>query len=199
MTFDYIPPFPARPESALSKMQLLCRARENLLSIWTTSDFEQCTLNTKILGKTIFVANSPDTVRHVFVKTKDSFERKSDLIRRAIKPLIGNGLFISDGEIWRIRRRIVGSAIHGSRVPGFVPFMIEAIVELRDTWTARLRRDSSPSNVLQLDILREMTKLTAEIISRSIFGCELGKEHAQSVAEGFSQYQKNIGAFNLLA
>ncbi|OGV26270.1 MAG: hypothetical protein A3F18_03755 [Legionellales bacterium RIFCSPHIGHO2_12_FULL_37_14] len=44
-----------------------------------------------------------------------------------------------------------------------------------------------------------MTKLTAEIIARSIFGCDLGKENAQKIADGFSHYQSNIGAFNLLA
>ena len=198
MPDDYIPPFPARSNRALTTIELYRRARENLLSIWTQSDFEKPTLQTRILGKTIFVANSPDMVRQVFVKSKDSFERKSNLMRRAIKPLVGDGLFISDGETWRQRRRIVGSAIHGSRVPGFMPLMLDAIVELRAQWTKQLS-GSSENNPPQFDMLREMTKLTAEIISRSIFGCTLGAAHAQRVAEGFSSYQKNIGAFNLLA
>ena len=47
-------------------------------------------------------------------------------------------------------------------------------------------------------MLSEMAKLTADVISRAIFGRQLGKEHAQDIAEGFSEYQKNIGAFNLL-
>lgn len=194
---DYIPPFPARPVSARTKIELYRLARENLLSIWTKSDFEQPTLQTRLLGKTIFVANSPDMVRQVFVKFKDSFEPKSNLMRRALKPLVGDGLFISDGETWRSRRRVVGSAIHGSRVPGFMPLMIDAIVELRTQWTTQLSM-SSEKNHPQFDLLSEMTKLTAEIISRSIFGCTLGAVHAQRVAEGFSTYQKNIGAFNVL-
>ena len=195
MKEDYIPPFPARSDHALTIMELYSRARENLLSIWTTSDFEKPTLRTRLLGKTIFVANSPDMVRQVFVKSKENFERKSNLMRRAIKPLVGDGLFISDGETWRSRRRIVGSAIHGSRVPGFMPLMLDAIVELRTQWTKQLTvENESPP----FDLLSEMTKLTAEILSRSIFGSPLGKEHALRVAEGFSTYQKNIGAFNVL-
>lgn len=193
MTADYIPPYPPRSEVPLSKLDLFLSARKNLISIWMESDFEKPVLNAKILGQTIYIANSPETVRHVFVKAKDSFERKSDLMRRAIKPLVGDGLFISDGETWRSRRRVVGSAIHGSRVPGFMPLMLEAIIELREQWMERI---SSPCP-MPFDMLKEMTKLTAEIISRSIFGCALGKEHAQNVADGFEQYQKNIGAFNL--
>ena len=146
MTDDYIPPCPSRSDRALTTLELFRRARENLLSIWTASDFEQPILQTRVLGKTIFVANSPDMVRQVFVKSKDTFERKSNLMLRAIKPLVGDGLFISDGETWRSRRRVVGSAIHGSRVPGFLPLMLEAIVELRSQWTNQLSLEVSKNN-----------------------------------------------------
>ena len=194
---DYIPPFPPRHSQGLSTLQLLRKGRENLLSIWSTNDFECKTIQAKLLRQHIVIANSPETVRQAFVTANSSFEPKSHLMKRALKPLVGDGLFISDGETWRTRRRIVGSVIHGSRVPEFTPLMIEAMIELREQWTRQLHLPAiDRSN--RIDMLNEMAKLTAEVISRAIFGQQLGKEHAQDIAEGFKDYQKNIGAFNLL-
>jgi cytochrome P450 len=193
----YIPPHPHRHEHGLSTMELLRKGRTNLLSIWSANDFECKIITAKLLKQHIVIANSPETVRQAFVTANASFESKSHLMQRALKPLVGDGLFISDGETWRTRRRIVGSVIHGSQVPGFTPLMVEAMVELREQWTKRLATSSTePSQGIEM--LSEMAKLTAEVISRAIFGRQLGKEHAQNIAEGFSEYQKNIGAFNLL-
>ena len=193
----YIPPYPPRHVEVLSTLAILRKGRENLLSVWSARDFEINTISVKLLAQHIVIANSPETVRQAFVTANASFESKSHLMQRALKPLIGDGLFISDGETWKTRRRIVGSVIHGSRVPGFTPLMIEAMVELREQWTTRLRM-ASTENPPDIDMLSEMAKLTADVISRAIFGRQLGKEHAQDIAEGFSEYQKNIGAFNLL-
>lgn len=189
---DYIPPHPPRHTTALSTLEILRKGRENLLSVWSEQDFAQTSFNFKLLRQHIIIANSPDTVRQAFVTANSSFERKSNLMQRALKPLIGDGLFISYGDTWRNRRRIVGSVIHGSRVPGFTPLMIEAMLELRQQWA--VSQEINP----EIDMLSEMAKLTADVISRAIFGRQLGKEHAQNIAEGFSDYQKNIGAFNLL-
>jgi cytochrome P450 len=44
----------------------------------------------------------------------------------------------------------------------------------------------------EVDALAEMAKLTAEIISRTIFGSRLGHEHAEEVVSGFADYQRHI-------
>lgn len=193
---DYTPPYPPRHPQGLSTLALLRKGRENLLSVWAAGDFETNIITAKILRQPIVIANSPDLVRQAFVTANASFEQKSHLMQRALKPLIGDGLFISHGEIWRTRRRIVGSVIHGSRVPGFTPLMIEAMVELRDQWVQQLREAREVP--VMVDMLSEMAKLTADVISRAIFGRQLGKNNAHNIAEGFSEYQKNIGAFDLL-
>lgn len=185
----FVPPYPHRHQKGLSTFDILRKGRNNLLSIWTEDDFRRETIQAKLLKQHIVIANSPETVRKAFVTANASFEEKSHLMQRALRPLIGDGLFISHGETWRTRRRIVGSVIHGSRVSGFTPSMIEVMVSLRDQWALQPKL---------LDMRHEMAKLTAEVISRAIFGQTLGQEHAQNIAEGFKAYQKKIGAFNLL-
>lgn len=194
---NYIPPYPPRSPQPLTTFNLLRKGRKNLLSIWFKDAFELSIFQTKIFKQHIVIANSPDTVRQAFVTANASFERKSHLMQRALKPLIGDGLFISDGDTWRTRRRIVGSVIHSSKVPSFTPLMIGAMLELRERWTKQLLYPSADVK-LNIDMLNEMAKLTADVISRAIFGRQLGMEHAQDIAEGFSEYQKNIGAFDLL-
>ena len=54
----------------------------------------------------VFVASSPDTVQAVFVDRAANYECKSPQQRHALKPLIGDGLFISDGATWRARRQV---------------------------------------------------------------------------------------------
>jgi cytochrome P450 len=50
-------------------------------------------------------------------------------MRHALKPLLGEGLFISDGAAWAACRRIVAPTVHVSRLPSFAPIMVEAAAE----------------------------------------------------------------------
>jgi cytochrome P450 len=46
-------------------------------------------------------------------------------------------------------------------------------------------------------VLREMATLTAEIITRTIFGRRLGGEHATEIVAAFSEYQRFVGQLDL--
>lgn len=54
-----------------------------------------------------------------------------------------------------------------------------------------MQQDLNKEN--QIDMLSEMTKLTADVIARAIFGSQLGKEKFSEIAEGFTEYQKILG------
>ena len=69
--------------------------------------------------------------------------------------------------------------------------MVETAVEMRDRW-ARLQPPS-------IDALAEMAHLTAEIICRTIFGRQLGREHAGEIVDGFSDYQRLIDQIDLVS
>src|SRR5438067_8240408 len=121
----------------------------------------------------------------------DSFERKTPQMRHALFPLLGDGLFISDGETWRRRRRIVAPIVHASRLSLYAPTMVEAATEAADRWAALA--EGAPT-----DVLRDMATLTAEIICRAVFGPRLGHEHASEIVAAFSDYQRLVGQLDLL-
>src|SRR5579883_2978981 len=172
---DFVPPFPERPKEPLPPLALLRAARRNLLAIWHEKSFEYQFFSTRVLARPLFVCNSPDTVAAAFINHHDSFERKTPQMRHALAPLLGDGLFISDGELWQQRRRIVAPIVHASRMSLFAPTMVEA----------------------PIDALREMATLTAEIICRTIFGPRLGAEHATEIVASFSSYQAAVAQVDL--
>lgn len=188
----YVPPCPLRPESTPPVWKLIGLARRNFLSVWPSSAFAKPWLRIAVLRKQIFVCNSPDLVQEAFVRKHDTFERKSAQMRHALEPLLGDGLFISDGETWRRRRQIVGPIIHASKVRDFFPVMAETIAERRAAWEA-----AGPD--APVDMLQEMAHLTAEIICRTIFGRQLGRDYAAEVVESFTDYQRHIDQIDLIS
>jgi len=187
---DFIPPFPERPKQPLSAFATLRLARRNFLAIWEERCFEWEVFSTRVLSRSLFVCNSPDTVASAFVEHHDSFERKSPQMRHGLAPLLGDGLFISDGDTWRRRRRIVAPIVHVSHLPLFAPLMVQAAGETAERW-ASLRRDRP------INALTEMATLTAEIICRTVFGRQLGAEHAAEIVAAFSEYQRLVGQLDL--
>jgi len=187
---DFVPPYPERPKQPLSALATLRLARRNFLAIWEERSFEWEIFSSRILSRTLFVCNSPDTVARAFVEHHDSFERKSPQMRHSLAPLLGDGLFISDGDTWRRRRKIVAPIVHVSHLPLFAPVIVQAAAEIAERW-ARSSQDTP------VNILTEMATLTAEIICRTVFGRQLGAAHAAEIVAAFSEYQRLIGQLDL--
>jgi cytochrome P450 len=188
--YDFVPPYPERPKQPLSAFAILRLARRNFLAIWEERSFEWEIFSSRILSRTLFVCNSPDTVARAFVEHHDSFERKSPQMRHGLAPLLGDGLFISDGDTWRRRRKIVAPIVHVSHLPLFAPVMVQAAAETAERWA----RSSQGTPV---NVLTEMATLTAEIICRTVFGRQLGATHAAEIVVAFSEYQRLIGQLDL--
>src|SRR5476651_1034737 len=109
---EFIPPFPYRFPQEPSIWQRLKAGRRNLIGIWAEAAFEYDFVWMKVFAQRVFVCNTPETVQYAFNARNSVFERKSPLMRQMLRPLIGDGLFISDGETWRKRRRLVAPIIH---------------------------------------------------------------------------------------
>jgi cytochrome P450 len=187
---NFVPPHPERPKEPLPLLAMIGAARRNFLAVFDEKCFEYQFFQTRILNRKVFVCNSPDTVAEAFIALHESFQRKTPQMRHALSPLLGDGLFISDGNLWRQRRRIVAPIVHVSRLPVFAPTMVEAASETAERW-AKL------PNGAPIDALREMATLTAEIICRTIFGPRLGAEHATEIVAAFSAYQREVAQLDL--
>jgi cytochrome P450 len=187
---DFVPPYPDRLSKEPSPWQRIRLGRRNLLAAFEEQAFEYGFVSVKVLAREVFLCNTPDSVQFAFSTHNDSFERKSPSHRKSLQPLLGDGLFVSDGDTWRRRRRIVAPIVHISRLAEFVPIIVDSACKARERWAGQ----NAPA---EIDALREMAQLTAEIICRTIFGRQLGRECALEVVEGFSDYQRRIGQIDL--
>ncbi|MBL6457016.1 cytochrome P450 [Belnapia sp. T6] len=169
---------------------MLRRARRNFLEVWLAGHFSQPLIQTRVLAQRILVCNSPESVQQAFIDGHEALERKSPQMRHALEPLLGDGLFISDGLVWRERRRVVAPVTHHSRLPELAPVMTSVIEERRDAW--RGLPPGAPT-----DILASMGQLTAEVICAALFGRRLGAGAAATVVEAFRRYQARIGNTDL--
>jgi cytochrome P450 len=162
----------------------------DLLSGWTEDCFRVDHFSLRILGRQIYIPNSPETIKHVMVTHHSNYERKSPQMRRALEDLLGDGLFISDGDTWKFRRRVVAPIIHANRMDTFAPIMVNTSADMAAHWQAL-------GENVQVNILVEMASLTAEIISRAVFGDDLGRAKAKEVIDGFSLYQRLVDQVNI--
>src|SRR5947209_3720969 len=188
---EFVPPYPYRMPATPFWLRRVFLARRNLLSMFEEEAFEYQVAQLKVLMHDVFLCNSPESVQFAFSTHNDSFERKGPAYRHSLQPLLGDGLFVSDGHTWRSRRRIVAPLVHGPRLPQFAPIMIQAARETAERWAGL-----APA---ELDMLSEMAQLTAEIICRSLFGSRLGRDRALEVVKGFTDYQSRIGNVDIMS
>lgn len=174
----------AKPPGGL---RLALMARHSLLGLWTEASYAARDFDYPLLRRQVCVFNDPASIKAVFVTQAERFERKGPMMRQALAPLLGDGLFISDGETWRRRRPLVADIAHKTQVPFYAPMMTGAVAEMLQGW-----RDGA-----RINLLPAMAELAAQIIARSIFGTRLGAEALAGIVHGFARYQARIDSFNL--
>lgn len=165
--------------------------RRNFLAMWEEDAFRLEFSQAPLFVRQSFLCNSPDSVQFALSAKNSSFERKGPQMRHALSPLLGDGLFISDGATWKSRRRMVAPIVHVSRLSQFAPVMVEAALEVRQRW--------DKNEGATIDVLAESATLTAEIICRAIFGRKLGHDYARQIVDSFSEYQRLIGQTDLIS
>jgi cytochrome P450 len=174
-----------RPAKWMVNLKLLMKLRSNLLSVWPIRAYQGLTFEFKLFNQHYFHCNSPDSVKRVFLQQHDNYDRKSPQMRNALEPLLGDGLFVSDGELWKERRAYCAPAFEAERLPGFAEVMVDSAQALAEQW-AKLPSGSS------VDMLNEMARLTSLIIGRTIFGDKTSDAEAAQVVRAFSTYQEAI-------
>ena len=181
-------PRPRSKEAGL--LQVVLGARHSLIGNWMEEYYRSCVSSFRILRRQVIVVNDPEHVKYVMVTRHANFERKSPQMRRALEMLLGDGLFISDGQTWRQRRPLVADIVHKRRLPEFAGTMEQATA-------AAIARWSELPTQAEFELTADMAHLTAQIISRAVFGKNLGAPAARQVVEGFATYQKHVDSFNL--
>ncbi len=134
-----------------------------------------------------YMCNDPSLVRRVLQERPDDFP-KSDRIREGLAPLLGQSVFVTNGEMWKRQRRIIDPAFEGGRLKDTFPAMWaagEAAVARMGTGVVEVEEFSSHA--------------AADVIFRTLFSLPIEDRDATAVFHAFRAYQRTQPILNLAA
>jgi cytochrome P450 len=140
--------------------------------------------------KRIYIANQPDLVQRILVEEADDFP-KDPMIAGMLGLLMGNSVFVANGEEWKCQRRMMDGAFELTRLRSVFGMMSEAVNALVARMAAR--RDGEE---VQVDV--DMTLVTADIIFRTIFSEPFDPRNAEPVYDAFLRFQETAYAHGML-
>src|ERR1700752_2436753 len=114
----------------------------------------------RFLGRTSLLLNDPAAIRQVLVDGNAQFQRTRATMR-ILRPILGDGLFISDGDAWRHQRRTLAPAFTPKASTLLTPHILAAA---RETVAALASAGDRPVN-----LLAAVQHLTLEIAGRTMF------------------------------
>jgi cytochrome P450 len=111
-----------------------------------------------------YVVAAPEGVKRVFLDNVANYP-KTEMERRFFSAVFGDGLLSSEGETWRAHRRTMAPSFSPPSVAAYAPAMVEETLAFRDRW------DQTPQDE-PIDVARDMSRLTLQIISRAVFSTD---------------------------
>ena len=124
----------------------------------------------------------PDAIEEILVVRNRDFI-KSPGVRLLLRPLIGNGLFLSEGEFWLRQRRLVQPAFHRQRIAAYGQVMISYAQRRLAKW-----KDGDV-----VDVHAEMMTLTQEIVAKTLFDADVSDE-SYAIAQASNVLAADFGS-----
>lgn len=117
-------------------------------------------------GHDSYQLNHPDLIRDALIEHGDAFE-KAATDRAIFAQSMGEGLLNTEGDTHRQHRKLAQPAFHHKRIDAYTQTMIDYTARMIDeTW-----RDGT-----MLDLHMAMTRLTMEIVSKSLYSVDVHHE-----------------------
>ena len=113
---------------------------------------------------TSYLLTDPAHVEHVLQTNSRNFNKGR--VYKELIPSTGEGLFVTDGDIWRRQRRLAQPAFHKDRIAGFARIMTDSTEAMLDRW--RTKENGEP-----FEIGGEMLQLTLGIVGKALFSRDL--------------------------
>jgi cytochrome P450 len=177
------PPYPVPLQSKASFLTRFFRGGKSWLDIQFERGYNMKMGHIRMPGVNAYIVNEPSLVRRILVEQWERFP-KHHLLDRMLKPLLGDSIFTSNGELWKRQRRMIDPAFEQTRLQIVFPLMYAAIEGLLH----RLDKHTD-GDILDVDI--EMTHVTADIIFRTVFSEPMEGEDAHRVFNEFIRFQQS--------
>src|SRR5207247_6502418 len=103
--------------------------------------------------------NRPEAIRHVLIDNAENYARSRATIR-LLHPIVGNGLFLAEGNDWREQRRTVAPSF----APRTLPLLARHVAGVADALVVNLAAERG-----EVDLLEHIDQLAIEVAGRAMF------------------------------
>ena len=158
----FVPVHPPRPAGPLPVWRLFVgEMAKNPMAGCAEPGFSNLYGSRNILGVTYHLVSDPEGIRRILLDNQPNYVRPFFLPK--LLPLLADGLFGADGASWKSQRRLMAPVFTPGAVGEFLPLFQTAARQAADGWRPGV-----------IDMARESTHLTFEIISQALFSGEHG-------------------------
>ena len=184
------PPKPASRPNNVSLWRYARLFRRDLLSAQPERLYRAWMAEFKTPFFRSYLLNQPDLVKTVLKDRPDAFP-KSGRVSEGLRPLLGNSVFLTNGETWKRQRRIIDPAFEGGRLKDTFPAMWAAAEAAVARLQMRIGED--------VEIEEETSHAAADVIFRTLFSIPIEHEIANQVFSEFRAYQRSQPILNIAA
>jgi len=185
------PPKPPARADKVSLWRYMQLFRQDILSAQPARLYRAWMAEFKTPFFRSYMINDPELLKTVLKDRPDDFP-KSDRIGSGLRPLLGNSVFLTNGETWKRQRRIIDPAFEGGRLRDTFP----AIYAAAEAATKRMSQQATGEPV---DIEPETSHAAADVIFRTLFSIPIEDKIASQVFDQFRHYQRIQPILNLAA
>ncbi|WP_323023040.1 cytochrome P450 [Pararhodobacter sp.] len=186
-----LPPKPPSRQGRFAFFRYLRSFRRDILSANPERLYRAKMAEFRIPFLHTFLVNEPALWKRVLTEAPRDFP-KSPRMAAGLEPLLGQGVFLTNGALWERQRRIIDPAFEGGRLRDTFP----AIWAAGEATVARLRARAGEAPV---EVEAEMSHSTADVIFRTLFSVPIEDRTASAVFGAFRDYQGTQPLINLAA
>ncbi len=183
-----VPPAPPRTPDDMGGLERMRLMRESAIGTWTQRAYEDDVLEGGFFGRSSFILNTPDAIRHVLVDNYENYTRTPAGFR-VLRPMLGQGLLIAEGRPWKHQRRTLAPAFTPRAVSMLVPHMLAVTDE-----TIALLKDQTGQAI---NLREVMQRMTLEIAGRTMFSYGM-ERHGATLRDFVMEYADKLARPHLL-
>ncbi len=163
-------PRPPTPTRVRGQVEAFFVLRRNPLELWGRPAYEEGVLAGRFLGRDQLLINDADAIKHVLVDNHANYRRNA-ATRRILQPVLGDGLFLAEGDAWKHQRRTIAP----SMAPRTLDLLARHVAIASSETEANL--DDRLGRVVEL--LPVLQRLALSIAARSMFSLEVAAYGAE--------------------
>jgi cytochrome P450 len=165
--------------------------------------------------------SEPPLVKDILLKFQYCYDKSAKSHKAGLRPLLGNGLLMSEGHVWETQKGVVSAAFHFAKLRAMLPLMSACSDRFFDKWDALIdaqtlkrkqqqqhqqqqetkakdesKQDAPATAYAEIDIHEQVAHLTLSVVSSCAFG-NIVDTHPELPTQIFEAFRETLDIIQL--